>query len=137
MPATNITHEDIVEYWSARETECGLGVDWAEAHERCWPCGYKAGLDRCHIIPESLDGRNDPSNLVLLCGRWHREAPNVRDARFMWIWLRASCAPFYDTYRATRGVQEFERIFGREPFGGPEFKDTERERAQTCFLGLS
>jgi hypothetical protein len=47
----------------------------------------------------------------------------------MWIWLRASCAPFYDTYWATRGVQEFERIFGREPFAGPEFKNIEREQA--------
>lgn len=130
MPPTNIRHEEIVEYWSARETECGLGVDWAEAHERCWRCGYKSGLERCHIIPESLGGRNEPSNLVLLCGRCHREAPNVRDARFMWIWLRASCAPFYDTYWATRGVQEFERIFGREPFAGPEFNNIETEQAR-------
>lgn len=129
MPATNIRHQEIVKYWAARETECGLGVDWAEAHERCWRCGHKSRLDRCHIVPESLGGRNEPSNLVLLCGRCHREAPNVRDTRFMWIWLRASCARFYDQYWTTRGAQEFARIFGREPFAGPEFKKIDMEPA--------
>lgn len=107
---------EIVEYWSTREAECGLGVDWTEAHERCWRCGYKSSLQRCHIIPRSLRGFKEPSNLVLLCIRCHREAPNVNDPRFMWIWLRTTCTPLYDFYLMIRGIQEFEKMFGRKPF---------------------
>lgn len=112
---------DIVAYWSEREDECGLGVDWAEAHERCWRCAYKSRLQRCHIIPASRGGSGGPDNLVLLCGRCHREAPNVPDSRFMWIWLRATCMSFYDLYWTARGAEEFEEMFGRPPFSGPDF----------------
>lgn len=47
-----VRHRDVVDYWSAREDECGLGVDWADAGNRC-----------------------------------HREAPNVSDPRYMWMWI--------------------------------------------------
>lgn len=85
MPKTK--HADIVNYWVSRQDECGLAVDWAEAHERCWRCGYKSRLHRCHIVPNAQGGPDEPSNLVLLCGRCHREAPNVADPSFMWLWL--------------------------------------------------
>jgi HNH endonuclease len=114
MPKTK--HSDIVKYWGANESECGLAVDWAEAHERCWRCGYKSVLHRCHNVPASLGGVDEPSNLVLLCGRCHREAPNVTDTSFMWRWLRSSPAAFYDTYWTQRGIEEFARIFKRPPF---------------------
>jgi hypothetical protein len=121
MDLLSISHQEIVDYWVAREDECGLGVDWSEAHERCWRCGYKSRLQRCHIVPKSLGGPNHPSNLVLLCGRCHREAPNVADPRFMWIWMRTTCVPFYDLYWTTRGVHEFKRMFGRKPFTSTDF----------------
>lgn len=108
--------KDIVEYWAAKTNECGLGVDWAEAHYRCWRCGYKSSLQRCHIIPHSLGGLDHPSNLVLLCVRCHREAPNHSNPKYMWIWLRATCASFYDTYWIQRGLKEFETMFKRKPF---------------------
>jgi ribosomal protein L37E len=79
MDLSTVSCQEIVDYWTARESECGLAVDWAEAHERCWRCGYKSRLQKCHIVPKSPDGKNDRSNLVLLCGRCHREAPNVAD----------------------------------------------------------
>jgi HNH endonuclease len=110
------SYKDIVNYWARHEDECGLAIDWADAHERCWRCSYKSRLERCHIIPHSLGGSEDPENLVLLCGRCHREAPNVADPSFMWIWLRAACVPFYDTYWTIRGTFEFEQMFGRRPF---------------------
>lgn len=128
--ALNVSHREIVDYWARREDECGLGVDWSEAEERCWRCGYKSRLERCHIVPDSLGGACDPSNLVLLCGRCHREAPNVADPRLMWIWLRTNCVPFYDMYWTTRGIQEFEKMFGRKPFVSAEFTDLAEERAQ-------
>jgi hypothetical protein len=112
----------IVDYWTPHEDECGLAIDWAEAHERCWRCGYKSNLEKCHIIPDSLWGPDVPSNFVLLCKRCHREAPNIKDPRFMWIWMRATCVPFYDLYWTFRGFLEFETMFGRMPFSGPDFK---------------
>jgi HNH endonuclease len=129
MDLSTVSHQEIVDYWTARESECGLAVDWAEAHERCWRCGYKSHLQKCHIIPKSLGGKGDPSNLVLLCGRCHREAPNVADSRFMWIWMRATCVPFYDLYWTTRGVEEFEKMFGRKPFTSIEFDPVSENNA--------
>lgn len=128
MHEPNVSHQEIVDYWIKRESECGLGVDWAEAIERCWRCGYGSRLQRCHIVPDSLGGLNEPSNLVLLCGRCHREAPNVADTRMMWICLRTSCVPFYDMYWTTRGVEEFQQMFGRRPFEGPGFAEVTEER---------
>jgi hypothetical protein len=125
----NISFQEIVDYWTAREDECGLAVDWSEAHERCWRCGYKSRLQRCHIVPGSQGGPYDSSNLVLLCRRCHREAPNVNDPRFMWIWMRTTCVPFYDLYWTTRGVHEFEKMFGRKPFSSPDFKAVSEKEA--------
>ena len=109
-------HREIVHYWAAIEDECGLGVDWSEAHERCWRCGNKSNLQRCHIVPDSLGGLDHPSNLVLLCGRCHREAPNHTNPKYMWVWLRATGVSFYDTYWTQRGMEEFEKMFKRKPF---------------------
>ena len=122
MTENDVSIENIVNYWSSRESECGLGADWAEAHERCWRCGYKSTLQRCHIVPRALGGSDEPSNLVLLCHRCHREAPNISDPRFMWIWIRATCVPFYDTYWVDQGTKEFEKMFNRKPFQGSKFE---------------
>ena len=113
----SVSLDQIVTYWERRQDECSMAVDWSEARERCWRCGYKPRtLERCHIVPDALGGASSPENLVLLCVRCHREAPNVADERFMWLWLRAGCVPFYDTYWTLRGYFEFEQMFGRLPF---------------------
>ncbi|GAB3246270.1 HNH endonuclease [Chitinimonas naiadis] len=109
------THREIVDYWVTQEDECGLSVDWAEAGTRCWRCATETRLDRCHIVPCSQGGSEHPSNLVLLCLKCHREAPNVTDPRFMWKWLRAHAVPYYDTYWFKRAEAEFTLIYGRKP----------------------
>jgi 5-methylcytosine-specific restriction endonuclease McrA len=111
--------DDIVDYWTRRECESGLSVDWAEAHERCWRCSRKTRLEKCHIIPDALDGADSPNNLIPLCARCHREAPNVSDPTFTWIWLRRYAVTFYDADWIVRGYEEFERIFRRKPFAAP------------------
>lgn len=108
------TIQEIIDYWEVRESECGLAVDWSEAHERCWRCGYERHLQKCHIIPDSLGGSNTPDNLVLLCVECHKENPNVHDKKFMWEWLRKEAQPYYDTYWHIRAAKEFEKIYGRE-----------------------
>lgn len=122
--------QEIVAYWSDKKYEGDMGVDFAEAHERCWRCGYDLPLQRCHIIPASLGGLDTPSNYVLLCNMCHREAPNVDDARFMWKWIRATRVPFYDTYWSWRARQEFETMFGRKPFQNLNSEIFDHERWQ-------
>ncbi len=117
-PGLEPSIRDIVDYWAGVEDECGLAVDWAEAHKFCWRCGYKARLQKCHIVPKARGGALVAANLVLLCRRCHREAPNVADPRFMWIWLRATSVPFYETWIWSKALQEFEKMFGRLPFAG-------------------
>ena len=105
------TKKEIVNYWERHQDECGLSVDWSEAEERCWRCGYKKTLERCHIIPDSLGGEDKPENLVLLCKRCHIEAPNVESKTFMWDWLRAYGTPFYDIFWKIRAYEEYKFIY--------------------------
>lgn len=105
--------EDIVDYWFSRVNECGLSVDASEAHERCWRCGCEHKLQRCHIIPESLGGKDEPSNLVLLCHKCHLDNPNVADPEIMWDWLRAYGTSCYDTFWDIIGMKEYEFIYNK------------------------
>lgn len=118
MKATpeRLNNREIARYWETREDECGLSVDWAEAHERCWCCGYKGKLQHAHIVPESRGGAYAADNLILLCKRCHREAPNIADSRYMWIWLRSHASTFYDFSIWARAAIEFRIMFGRLPF---------------------
>lgn len=104
--------EEIVNYWAKHEDECGLSVDWAEADHRCWRCGCKKNLQRCHIVPDSIGGKDEASNLVLLCKRCHADGPNVKDPEIMWDWIRAYGVPFYDTFWTILGNREYEFIYG-------------------------
>lgn len=105
--------EAIVSYWSKIEDECGLSVDWSEAQERCWRCSNKKRLERAHIIPDSLGGKDEPANLVLLCKRCHIDAPNVESKTFMWDWTRANGTAIYDTFWQRRAEKEYEFVYGK------------------------
>ncbi|WP_186763171.1 HNH endonuclease [Lentzea tibetensis] len=133
---SRVEFKDIVAYWQKKEDESGLAVDWSEAHERCWRCAYKARLEKCHIIPDSLGGTATPDNFVLLCGRCHREAPNHANPRYMWVWLRATCLPFNDMYWTNRGQEEFETMFGRTPLDWADALDLDAGALQAEFNTL-
>lgn len=105
------TKKEIVDYWAGHVDESDLSIDFAEAHERCWRCGCKRRLDRCHIIPDSLGGEDEPSNFVLLCSRCHLDNPNVMDKEIMWDWLRAYSTSLYDTFWYLLGMREYEKIY--------------------------
>ena len=105
------TKEEICDYWFSRIDESEFSVDASEASERCWRCGYKRNLERCHIIPKSLGGKDVPSNYVLLCRRCHLENPNVADPDIMWDWLKAYKESFYDTFWINRALEEYEKIY--------------------------
>lgn len=106
-------NQDIVYYWYSRINESDYSVDASDAHTRCWRCGYKTKLERCHIIPRSLGGEDIPSNLVLLCSRCHIENPNIADPEIMWDWLRAYKTTFYDVFWIIQAYKEYEKIYGK------------------------
>jgi len=105
------TIKEAVDYWWRRVDECGLSVDWSEAETHCWRCGCQKDLQRCHIIPHSLGGKDEPANIVLLCSRCHAEGPNVTDPEIMWDWLRAYGTPFYDTFWDLMAMKEYRLIY--------------------------
>lgn len=107
------TKEEIVNYWVKHIDESDLSVDFREADKRCWRCGCKRKLQRCHIVPDSLGGKDEPSNLVLLCSRCHLDNPNVSDPDIMWDWLKSYKVPFYDTFWKLQGFEEYKKIYGK------------------------
>lgn len=105
--------KDIVNYWFFEKMidESGLSVDATEADKRCWRCGCEHNLERCHIVPESLGCKDEPSNLVLLCHRCHIGNPNINDPEIMWYWIRAYAVPFYDSFWHYMAIKEYEFIY--------------------------
>ena len=91
--------QDIINYWIKYIDESdGMNFDWAEADKVCWRCGCYRKLQRCHIIPDSLGGKDEPCNFVLLCSECHQEAPNVESKTFMWDWIKSYYTPLYNTF---------------------------------------
>jgi hypothetical protein len=43
--------------------------------------------------------------------------------------MRTTCVPFYDLYWTTRGVEEFEKMFGRKPFSTLDFDQVSEKDA--------
>lgn len=108
------TFGEIISFWETKKYEGDLGVDWSDAHEKCWRCatGGVGRLQKCHIVPRSLGGNEEPSNLVLLCSRCHKEAPNSKNPEAMWDWIKATKFPFYDMFWTMRGFEEYKKIYG-------------------------
>lgn len=87
-----------IAFWSSRIDESSLGCDWSDAHDHCWRCGHRSRLQRCHIVPRSLGGSDEPSNIIGLCARCHDEMPNVVDPDEVWRWIKDDHGITYDTY---------------------------------------
>ena len=68
-PAIRTSKKECVECWSKRIKETEVGTDWDLAEKRCWRCGKETELQRCHLIPDSLGGKDEASNIVLLCDK--------------------------------------------------------------------
>ena len=72
-----------------------MGCDWDEAASRCWRCGRDSKLQQCHIVPRSIGGSDEPSNMVALCSRCHDEAPDVASPEMLWMWIKSTRATFH------------------------------------------
>ncbi|MFA5152431.1 MAG: HNH endonuclease signature motif containing protein [Clostridia bacterium] len=114
---------EIINYWENKIDESEMGADWCDIFQttakkgRCWRCGYEKKLHRCHIIPDSLGGKDEPSNYVLLCGPCHSEAPNVIDTNAMWEWIKItskeSFAGCCDTFWIMKGFNYYKEMYGK------------------------
>ena len=100
-------------YWKEHKPYRMINVDWEDALEYCWRCACKRRLQRCHIIPDSLGGLDEPSNYVLLCETCHEAGPNVADPEVMWDWIAAYGGTFYDVFWTIQGLKEYEYIYKR------------------------
>lgn len=60
----------------------GGGLDF------CWACSKPTSrLEKCHIIPHSNKGSNEPDNFVLMCKTCHAESPTLSDSFYFWEWF--------------------------------------------------
>lgn len=81
-------------WWDTRYDVQDPEASWDEIR-RAW---NRVPLQRCHIIPRSLGGSNDPSNLFLMCRECHDRAPNTtsREAFLTWVkgqsWIKRRMA---------------------------------------------
>jgi hypothetical protein len=99
-----ISKKKILEWHYKNTDECNMGCDADEWHKRCWRCGYVRPLERCHVIPNSLDGIDEPQNYVLLCNHCHQEAPNVANKDYMMEWICNTSISSYDTFWELRNI---------------------------------
>ena len=105
-------NEEIIKYWSQIVDEGDIAVDWCDADIRCWRCARKRKtLDRCHIIPESLGGTEDASNLILLCRECHQESPDFSESKYIWEWIKNTKAEYYDIWDMQKASEEYEKVY--------------------------
>jgi len=83
--------KDCWNYHSQFISEFDVAVDWGDwdaEQKRCWCCGHKGKLQKCHIVPKSIGGSDNANNLVPLCSQCHDESPDVNDPLEMFQWIR-------------------------------------------------
>lgn len=47
----------------------------------------RSKLNRCHIVPKSAGGKNEPGNLFLMCENCHLESPDTENEQNFMIWV--------------------------------------------------
>lgn len=116
------TIKQISEYWKKNSNipEVDLNFDWADSDTHCWNCGKNkkssdnkiVRLERCHIIPKSLGGLDEPSNYVLLCKSCHKDAPNTINKNDMWDWIISNRLPIslYNTFNIENALVRYKKI---------------------------
>lgn len=121
--------EKIRDYWFSLNQLFNFRIDYEDALSICWKCTKYKTLEECHIIPKSLGGLNDPSNLVLLCKDCHKQNPNVNDKEYYINWLTKSknWFGFYGTSETVEILKEviLENLntFSVHEFNHSVFKD--------------
>jgi len=139
---------EIFEYWKERIFEKGLFIDWGEPS--CWVCGLhydskydisspdtnwerilrcweKIPLQRCHIVPRSLGGKDSVENIFLMCRECHDLAPNTAIVDLFFEWARSQSWLKRETAKINQALESFsldkddyDSLF--EMMNSPEFR---------------
>ena len=119
---------EIFEYWKGRLRGLGCRINWGEPG--CWACGFRYGtrydikrsdagwesvlrcwnttpLQRCHVVPRSLGGTNDVSNLFLMCRECHDLAPNTSFPEIFFEWARAQSWDVRESAKLSAAIDAF------------------------------
>lgn len=92
------SHRKILDAWfNLPEAEIMLGwecfdniAECTHNHWNCWACGLpknQKALEKCHIVPHSLEGDNEPLNYFLMCSECHRESPDTKHYKVFISWV--------------------------------------------------
>jgi len=111
------THKSITNFWKTKVNEEDIGTYWLQAETHCWRCGNESPLEKCHIVPNSRGGAEEDSNLILLCKKCHRDAPNHTNAEYMWLWIKTSSNKL-DDFWLIKAKEEYRNMFGEELWSG-------------------
>ncbi len=119
---------EIFEHWKGRLRGLGCRINWGEPG--CWACGFRYGtrydikwsgagwdkvlrcwnkipLQRCHIVPPTLGGTNDVSNLFLMCRECHDLAPNTSFPEIFFEWARAQSSDARESAKLMAAINAF------------------------------
>ena len=82
-----IKQEEIIDYW---KDKIEISIPWNKAHNHCWACGIKPEmtLERSHIFPKVLGGRDESFNLILLCPICNATNPETIYTDDYWLWFK-------------------------------------------------
>ena len=69
--------------------------------------GNSIPLQRCHIVPRSLGGANDASNVFLLCRECHDLAPNTSFPDVFFEWARAQSSHTREASKVQAAFESF------------------------------
>ncbi|MFE9440741.1 HNH endonuclease [Streptomyces sp. NPDC006602] len=121
----------IAQHWEKSPRQCDFAPHLRLDEPCCFACGWfserwnqatpqaswqRANLERSHIIPKSLGGPDDASNLLLLCQPCHQESPDWRDPEQMARWIATR------EERPSREVETFVAWLAAAE-RAPDFKD--------------
>ncbi|WP_158652502.1 HNH endonuclease [Vibrio campbellii] len=114
----------IIDFWIDKSNVFKGFIDLNEP--TCWACGQgwdgrydivggdylkawaKCPLQICHIIPHSLGGTEEPSNLVLMCKECHDLAPNTTIKEVMFKWMASQSWFFRFNAKLTQAFNDFD-----------------------------
>jgi hypothetical protein len=159
---------EIFEYWNSWLRGLGCRINWGEPG--CWACGFHYGtrydvkwsdagwenvlrcwnnipLQRCHIVPRSLGGTNDVSNLFLMCRECHDLAPNTSFPEIFFDWARAQSwdaresaklSSAFDAFRVSKAaLGDFAEVMFSEGFRSWAFSRFGLHRPQSNYAPIS
>jgi len=120
-----LSKSEIVFHW--KDKLDGISMHFDYMRPCCWACGFswrekyypklrnrgvdyilgkwdKIPLQRCHILPRALNGKDQASNLFLMCRECHDHSPNTIYENIFFSWVRSqdfkarACAKLKDAF---------------------------------------